>query len=133
MTGEIKRNETADTKSAMAVKEEKGYITIEDFHKVEARIGKVLSAERVEGSEKLLKVMLDFGEENPRQILSGIAKWYPNPQVLVGKQLLYCTNLAPRTMMGLESEGMLMAIDGIDGKPVFLIPDGEVPPGAKVH
>lgn len=133
--------------------EEKKYITIEDFQKVEARIGKVLSAEPVEGSEKLLRVMLDFGlkrsvdrspdhsveqndlgeERDIRQILSGIAKWYPDPSVLVGKQLLYCTNLAPRTMMGLESNGMLMAVDGSDGKPVFLIPDGDVFPGAKVH
>jgi methionyl-tRNA synthetase len=121
-----------ETKDTPAV-EEKTYITIEDFHKVEARIGKVLSAEPVEGSEKLLRVMLDFGEENPRQILSGIAKWYPDPSLLVGKQLLYCTNLAPRKMMGLESEGMLMAVDGVEGKPVFLVPSEEALPGARVH
>ncbi len=114
-------------------------ITIDDFAKVEARIGTVVSAEKVEGSDKLLKVMLDFGEVDdlgalaPRQILSGIAKWYPDPTVLVGKMLLYCTNLEPRNMMGLESQGMLMAVDGIDGAPVFLVPDRPVNPGAKVH
>lgn len=126
---EEQQSETKDT----PVVEEKTYITIEDFHKVEARIGKVLSAEPVEGSEKLLRVMLDFGEEKPRQILSGIAKWYPDPSVLVGKQLLYCTNLAPRNMMGLESQGMLMAVDGVEGKPVFLVPSEEALSGARVH
>ena len=126
---EEQQSETKDSPAG----EEKKYITIEDFHKVEARIGKVLSAEPVEGSEKLLRVMLDFGEEKPRQILSGIAKWYPDPNILVGKQLLYCTNLAPRMMMGLESEGMLMAVDGADGTPMFLVPDGEAVLGARVH
>lgn len=114
-------------------------ITIDDFTKVEARVGTVLSAERVEGSDKLLRVMLDFGEVDdtgvsvPRQILSGIAKWYPDPGILVGRQLLYCTNLEPRMMMGLESQGMLMAVDGPDGAPVFLVPSVAVAPGAKVH
>jgi methionyl-tRNA synthetase len=108
-------------------------ITIDDFAKVEARVGKVVSAECVEGSDKLILCMIDFGEESPRQILSGIQKWYPDPTVLVGKMLLYCTNLEPRKMMGQESNGMLMAVDGLDGQPVFLVPDQEVNPGAKIH
>lgn len=108
------------------------YLTIEEFSKLEARIGVVLSAEAVEGSEKLIRLMLDFGEENPRQILSGIHAWY-EPEILVGKKMLFVVNLAPRKMMGLESQGMLMAIDGVDGQPVFLVPEGEVAPGAKVR
>ncbi len=108
------------------------YLTIDEFAKLEARIGVVLSAEAVEGSEKLIRLMLDFGDENPRQILSGIHKWY-EPEVLVGKKLLFVVNLAPRKMIGLESQGMLMAVDGIDGEPVFLIPEKEVPPGARVR
>lgn len=107
-------------------------ISIDEFKKVEARIGKVLAAEAVEGSEKLIKLSLDFGEEVPRQILSGIRAWY-TPESLIGKQLLFVTNLAPRSMMGLESNGMLMAVDGLDGSPVFLVPETDVAPGAAVR
>lgn len=112
------------------------YLTIDEFAKLEARIGVVLSAEAVEGSEKLIRLMLDFGEEKPRQILSGIRKWY-EPETLIGKRMLFVINLAPRMMMGLESQGMLMAVDGLDGEPVFLVPDTsfgkEVRPGSRVR
>lgn len=108
------------------------YISIDEFKKLDARIGVVLSAEAVEGSEKLIKLSLDFGEETPRQILSGIKQWY-TPESLVGKRMLFVVNLAPRTMMGLESQGMLMAVDGVDGAPVLLVPDGEVLPGSHVR
>lgn len=118
------------------VAEKQKYLTIDEFSKLEARIGVVISAEAVEGSEKLIRLMLDFGEEAPRQILSGIHAWY-EPETLVGKQLLFVVNLAPRKMMGLESQGMLMAVDGQDGAPVFLVPDTsfekKVSPGAKVR
>lgn len=108
------------------------YLTIEEFVKLEARIGVVLSAEAVDGSEKLVRLMLDFGEEKPRQILSGIKAWY-EPETLVGKKMLFVVNLAPRIMMGLESQGMLMAVDGVDGEPVFLVPEKPVHPGARVR
>jgi methionyl-tRNA synthetase len=108
------------------------YLTIDEFAKLEARIGVVLSAEAVEGSEKLIKFTLDFGEEKPRQILSGIRAWY-EPETLIGKKMLFVINLAPRMMMGLESQGMLMAVDGLDGEPVFLVPDREVPAGSRVR
>lgn len=108
------------------------YLTIDEFAKLEARIGVVLAAEAVEGSEKLLKLTLDFDEGKPRQILSGIHKWY-EPDTLIGKRMLFVVNLAPRTMMGLESQGMLMAVDGVDGEPVFLVPDREVRPGSRVR
>lgn len=108
------------------------HISIDEFKKVEARIGTVLAAEAVEGSEKLIKLTLDFGEETPRQILSGIKQWY-TPESLVGKQLLFVTNLAPRSMMGLESHGMLMAVDGANGQPVVVVPETAVPNGSKVR
>jgi methionyl-tRNA synthetase len=108
------------------------YLTIEEFSKIEARIGVVLSAQEIEGSEKLIKFTLDFGEESPRQILSGIKSWY-EPATLVGKKMLFVVNLAPRKMMGLESQGMLMAVDGLDGEPVFLVPEKDVKPGSKVR
>lgn len=107
-------------------------ITIDEFSKIEARIGVVLSAEAVEGSEKLIKLTLDFGEPSPRQILSGIRKWY-EPETLVGKRMLFVVNLAPRMMMGLASQGMLMAVDGVDGAPVFLVPEQPVHPGSRVR
>ncbi len=108
------------------------HISIDDFKKVKAQIGTVIAAEAVEGSEKLIKLQIDFGEASPRQILSGIKQWY-EPETLIGKHMLFCTNLAPRAMMGLESHGMLMAVDGVDGTPVFLVPESEVSPGSTVR
>ncbi len=118
---------------AIEVVTKEEYITIDDFKKVVAKIGKVLSAEAVPDSDKLIRFELDFGEAEPRQILSGIREWYPDPAALVGKQLLYVVNLAPRKIRGLESNGMLMAVDGIDGAPVFLVPEKEVAPGSTVR
>ena len=86
-------------------------ITIDDFKKVEIRAGKIISAEPVEGSEKLLKLMVDFGEENKRQVLSGIAK-FVTIEELVGTTCAFVTNLEPRQMMGLDSQAMIMAFSG---------------------
>jgi methionyl-tRNA synthetase len=86
-------------------------INIDDFKKVEIKAGKILSAEPVEGSEKLLKLSVDFGEENPRQVLSGIAK-FVSIENLVGTTCAFVTNLEPREMMGLKSEAMIMAASG---------------------
>ncbi len=91
------------------------------------RIGTILVAEPVEGSEKLLRLEVDFGEYK-RQILSGIAKWY-KPDDLVGKQMPFIVNLEPRQMMGMESQGMLIATDNEDGA-VLLFPEKQVPAGS---
>lgn len=104
-------------------------INLDEFKKSELRVGKVISAERVEGSEKLLRLQVDLGET--RQILSGIAKAYA-PEDLIGKQVVIIANLEPRQMMGFESQGMLLAASGADGKPVILTIDGEVPAGTSV-
>jgi len=104
-------------------------ISIDDFKKLDIRIGKIISAEPVEGSEKLLKLMVDFGQEK-RQILSGIAKWYA-PSELIDKLCPFIINLEPRQMMGLESQGMLVAAGGVD-EAVLLHPDKEVPVGSKL-
>lgn len=101
--------------------------TIDDFQKLDLRVGKVLEAERVEGSDKLIKMRIDFGEEK-RQILAGIGKTYA-PEYLTGRELVAIVNLEPRMLMGFESQGMIIAADG----PVFLAPEKEVPPGAAVH
>lgn len=103
-------------------------INYDDFAKVELRIGTILEAEDIEGSEKLLKLQVDFGDEK-RQILSGIKKWY-KAEKLVGKQAVFVTNLEPRQMMGLESNGMILCADS--GKPVILKPSSKVPAGSRV-
>lgn len=114
--------------------EQEQYITIEDFKKIKAKIGKVLVAEAVPDSDKLIRFELDFGEGKSRQILSAIREWYPDPNSLIGKQMLFVVNLEPRTIRGLESHGMLMAVDSNDGVPVFLIPDSDaVSPGSTVR
>jgi len=105
-------------------------INFEEFQKIELKIAKILKAEKIEGSEKLIKLQLDLNEGEPRQILAGIAKSY-EPEDLVGKELVIVANLEPKKIFGMESRGMLLAADD-DGKPVLLKPDKEVSPGTKV-
>jgi methionyl-tRNA synthetase len=106
-------------------------MTIDEFQKSDLRVGKIVSVERVEGSEKLLKLQVDIAEPEPRQILSGIAKAYA-PEDLVGKSVVIIANLEPRMMMGMESNGMLLAAHGEGGTPVIIQPVSDVPPGAKI-
>jgi len=108
-------------------------ITIDDLAKVDIRVGTVVSAERVPETDKLLRLMVEFGEETgPRQIISGIARYVETPEELVGKQLSFVTNLEPRTIKGLESNGMLFAI-GEGDSFAFLTPHREVPPGTSAN
>ncbi len=104
-------------------------MTIDEFQRADLRAGKVLSAERVEGSEKLLKLTVDIGEA--RQIISGIGKVYA-PEDLTGKMVVMIANLDPRMIMGMESRGMLLAAQGIGGEPVILTVAGDVPLGSKI-
>jgi methionine--tRNA ligase beta chain len=104
-------------------------ISFDDFKKVELKVAKILEAERVENSEKLLKLKVDLGEEE-RQIVAGIGKAY-SPEELIGKEIVIVANLEPRALMGIESNGMLLAADG-EGIPILLTPDREVSPGSIV-
>lgn len=104
-------------------------ISYDDFKKVEVRVGKILSVEEIPETDKLLKLSVDFGEEVPRQIISGIKHKVGNPQALVGISTTFVTNLEPRTIKGLESNGMLFAIGG-EQDFSFLIPKDDVPPGS---
>jgi len=106
-------------------------ITIEDFAKIEMRLGLVEEAEAVEGSEKLIRLTVSFGEER-RKIFTGVRKWY-EPDFFPGKKFVFVFNLEPRKMMGEESQGMIMAVDGPDERPVFLNVGEDVPAGAKVR
>ncbi|MBI3405561.1 MAG: methionine--tRNA ligase [Acidobacteria bacterium] len=106
-------------------------ITIEDFTKVEMRVGEVKSAEKVAGADRLLKVMVDIGEE-VRQIVAGIALAY-TPEQLVGRKVVVVTNLAPRKLRGVESNGMIVAASvGPEGKPVLAGFSEDVPVGTRL-
>ena len=108
-------------------------ISIDEFGKIEVKVGTVRLAERVPETDKLLRLMVDFNEESgPRQIVSGIAAYVSEPESLVGRQLAFVTNLEPRTIRGLESDGMLFAV-GSGETFAFLTPDREVPPGTSAH
>lgn len=105
-------------------------ISFEEFKKLELRVGKIETAEAVVGSEKLAKLTVDIGTEK-KQILAGIAKQY-TPEALVGRQIVVVVNLAPRMMMGLESQGMLLAAHDTEGGAILLMPDKEVAPGSQI-
>lgn len=112
---------------------DKPKISFEEFSKIEVRVGTVRAAERVPETDKLIKCLVDFGEEGgSRTIVSGIAAYVPNPEELIGRQLAYVTNLEPRTIKGIESNGMLFAV-GEGETFAFLTPSKEVPPGTAAH
>lgn len=112
-------------------------MTIEEFKKADLRVAKIILAEKVPDSEKLLRLEIDCGDKNEagegvnRQIVSGIAKAYA-PEDLIGKEIIIVANLEPRQLMGLESNGMLLAARDADGLPVLLTPEKEVAVGAEI-
>lgn len=112
-------------------------ITYDDFAKVDIRIGEVLSVDLIEGADKLLRCMVNVGDTDeegnvvPRQILSGIREYLEDPQVLVGKKFPYVVNLAPRTIRGFESQGMILACVH-EGTLGLLTPYADVPAGTKI-
>lgn len=120
-------------------------ITFDDFAKVEITVGKILSAEKIPDTDKLLKLSVDFAEKTevvaedgtktlvakPRQIVSGISLYFPDPAVLVGKTCMFVTNLEPRVIKGYESNGMLFAVSTPDGNFSLLEPNSTIPAGTK--
>ena len=122
MQEEVIQNEVKE------VVEEKVYATIDDFSKIELRLGTVLSVNVVEGADKLYILSVDLGEEKPRQILSGIRE-YMTPEDLLGKQFSFVANLKPRMLRGYESQGMILAgSDEVAGfallSPTKVLPNG---------
>ncbi len=108
------------------------YITIEDFAKIELKTARIVTAERIEGATKLLRLSVECGEDEERQILAGIAENH-DPADLIGKTVVIVANLQPRKMRGYESQGMLLAATDTDGHAILLHPEAEVAPGAKVR
>lgn len=105
-------------------------ITFEQFQEIDLRVVKILTAERIEGSEKLLRLLVQNGEED-RIIVAGIGKSY-DPEFLIGKEIVIIANLQPRTLMGIESNGMLLAASDANGKPAILSPEHDVPSGTQL-
>lgn len=106
-------------------------ISFDDFKKVEIRIGTVVAAELVPDTDKLIKCTVDFGELGQRTIVSGIALW-KKPEDILGKQLPYIVNLAPRMLRGVESQGMLLAASDEQGV-ALLQAERALPPGTALH
>jgi len=105
-------------------------INYEDFNKLDVRIGTILEAEKVEGADKLLKLLVDIGGEK-RTLVAGIAETY-TPEEIIGKQIPILTNLEPKKFRGIESQGMILAVD-IEGKATLIHPDKKVPNGSRVR
>ena len=113
-------------------------ISYEDFAKLEITIGEILSVEVVEDADKLLRLMVNIGETEsdgvtlrPRQIISGIRKYFEDPQTLVGRKCPFLTNLEPRVIRGYESQGMILAVSHEETLGL-LIPHRDVPVGTRI-
>jgi methionyl-tRNA synthetase len=126
---EEKKPEAAAVPAPAPVAQEPERLSIDEFRRAELRAGKILEAERVPKSNKLVRLIVDFGDER-RQIVAGIGKKYP-PEFLAGKTCPFVVNLQPARLMGVESNGMIMA-GNLDGEPVLLQFLEEVPPGSKI-
>ncbi|MCK6606255.1 MAG: methionine--tRNA ligase subunit beta, partial [Ignavibacteriaceae bacterium] len=126
---EEQRNKTANPNAAGDENAEpQNIITIDDFFRTELVVAKVLEAEKVKGSEKLLKLKVSTGKE--RQIVSGIAKYY-QPEEMVGKKVLIVSNLKPAKIMGLESQGMILAVESKEGNLKIVEIDQSIPEGTR--
>lgn len=107
-------------------------ISYDDFAKLQIVLGRVLLVEDVPDSDKLLRLMVDVGEEQPRQIVSGIRLFFDDPQILVGKTFPFLINLEYRTIRGVESQGMILAASSDVGGFALLEPHLVLPPGSKI-
>ncbi len=106
-------------------------ISFNEFKNTEVKIGEVKSAERVENTDKLIQLMVDVGEDEDRQIISGIAE-YTEAEALVGRKFPFVVNLEPRVICGLESNGMILAVSSDSGEFSFLEPTSDVSAGSSV-
>jgi methionyl-tRNA synthetase len=106
-------------------------ISIDTFAQIDLRVGQIVSAERVPRADKLVRLSVDLGEPEPRQLLAGIAEFY-TPEELVGQKIIVVANLQPRTLRGLESQGMLLAADG-PAKPLLATVPAETPVGSRLR
>jgi methionyl-tRNA synthetase len=108
-------------------------IPFDVFAQVELRVGEILSAEKVPETDRLLKLSVNLGEAVPRQIVSGIADYFPDLGALIQKKCIFVANLAPRNIKGLESNGMILAATAEDGTFTLVVPEQDVLPGTKLR
>jgi len=109
-------------------------ISIEQFKEIELTIGEIQAVERVPDTDKLLRLTVSFAENAPRQVISGIAEYFEDAQVLVGKKVPFVTNLEPRTIRGLESQAMIVAASTPEGLFSVLEPTlADIPAGTKLN
>ncbi len=106
-------------------------ISIDEFSKLDLRVAKIIEASRIEGSDKLLRLLVRIGPET-RTLVAGIAEHYSNDELL-GRKIIIVANLEPRTLRGVESQGMLLAAQSEDGRLALLALDGDVPDGSSIH
>lgn len=106
-------------------------ITIDEFKKGEISIGEIINVDLIENSDKLLKLTVDFGEEKPRTVVSGIRKYFADPQTLKGTKCAFATNLEPRPLMGIPSEAMILAVSSDENFSLLTV-DQKIPKGSKV-
>ena len=118
-------------KSEEEEEEEEHIVTFEEFSKIHLKIGKIIQTEIIAGMEKILKVKVDIGIDQ-RDLVVGAALFY-RPEELIGKKVVVCTNLKPRKIANIISNGMLLAAEGTGGKPEFLTITEDIPIGATVH
>ena len=111
------------------------FVSFKDFQKLNLRIGKVIKAEEIEGSRTLLRLDVDFGDEQ-LQAVSGLKQWY-KPEDLLGNEYMFITNLERKKFMGFESQCMIFCAENVDENgeeiPICLIPAKEVKPGSRIH
>jgi methionine--tRNA ligase beta chain len=105
-------------------------ILFSEFQKLDIRVGKVMKAERIASSKKLVKLKVDIGNEM-RDIVAGVAEFY-SPEDLQDRNLIILTNLEPKKVMGVQSQGMILAAD-VSGRPYVIFAEPSIPPGAKVR
>lgn len=128
----VEDNAKIKTESKTEKKNEGGnLINFTDFQKVDLKVGQIMEAEKIEGADKLLKLQVELGEENKRQIVAGIAAHF-EPENLIGRKVSVVCNLKPAKLRGVKSEGMVLATSSPDGTLTLLTPDAEMPAGTKI-
>jgi methionyl-tRNA synthetase len=112
--------------------ESSSLINIDTFAQIDLRVGQIVTAERIPKADKLLRLSVDLAEPQPRQLLAGIAEFY-TPEELVGQKIIVVANLEPRTLRGLESQGMLLAASTSAGRPLLATVPAETPIGSRLR
>jgi len=107
-------------------------ISIDEFKRIEMIVGEIQAVEKVENADRLLKLTVDLGETEPRQIISGIAEFFPEYESLRGKKCVFVGNLAPRTIRGLESNGMILAAHTEEDTFALMVPEVDIPAGTRI-